>query len=372
MKLRIGILGTRGIPNYYGGFEQFAEHLSAGLVERGHEVIVYNSHTHPYKERNWNKVEIVHCYDPENRLGTIGQFMYDLNCILDTRKRNLDIVLMLGFTSSSAWGWLYPRNTKVVFNMDGLEWKRTKYSKLVRKFLVLAERLAVRYGDYYVADSPLIQTFLMEKYNIHSEYIPYGADIFSNENEQILTEFGTSKYEYFLIIARMEPENNIETILDGFTASASTKKMLVIGKVTQKFGKYLTSKFGRDKRIIFIGPLYNDPAKLHTLRTYSHLYFHGHSVGGTNPSLLEAMASRALIAAHNNPFNRSILGDNALYFENASDVQRILETAQRGEVQMTMVQKNLNTIHQQFCWQKIISEYESFLISCVSHRYAIH
>lgn len=372
MGLRIGILGTRGIPNNYGGFEQFAEHLSAGLAAKGHEVIVYNSHNHPYQQKFWNNVQIVHCYDPEDKLGTVGQFLYDLNCILDTRKRNLDVILMLGFTSSSAWGWLYPRKAKVIFNMDGLEWKRTKYSKTVRKFLRVAEGLAVKFGDYYVADSPLIQSFLLKKYNITSEYIPYGAEIFLEEDDYLLKEYAVDKYEYYFLMARIEPENNIETILEGFYSSSSTKKLLVVGDISNRFGKYLYTKFHRDKRIQFIGALYNDAIKLHGLKTFSQLYFHGHSVGGTNPSLLEAMASRALIAAHCNPFNKAVLGRNAFYFETSNDVKHLIENTHRGDLELKMIENNLEKIKKEFRWERIISEYENLLKSCAQHSYAIH
>jgi hypothetical protein len=371
MGLRIGILGTRGIPNNYGGFEQFAEHLSAGLADKGYEVLVYNSHNHPYQEKKWNNVEIVHCYDPEEALGTVGQFLYDLNCILDTRKRKLDVILMLGFTSSSAWGWFYPKKSKVIFNMDGLEWKRTKYSKTVRKFLLVAEGLAVKFGDYYVADSPLIQSFLLKKYNISSEYIPYGAEIFLNEDDHLLEEYSVTKYNYCFLMARVEPENNLQLILEGFSASSSTKKMLVVGDISNKFGKYISAKFFEDSRIQFIGALYNNSKKLHTLKTFSHLYFHGHSVGGTNPSLLEAMASRALIAAHRNPFNKAVLDGNAFYFETANDVKWLVESTNRGDAEMAMIQNNLNKIKKEFCWEKIISEYDHLLKSCVYHSYAI-
>src|SRR5215212_11623109 len=112
--MKIAILGTRGIPNSYGGFEQFAEYLSLGLIDKGHEVTVYNSHNHSYQEEIWNGVKIVHCYDPEYLIGTAGQFIYDLNCILDCRKKNFDIILQLGYTSSSLWLKLLDKNKFIV------------------------------------------------------------------------------------------------------------------------------------------------------------------------------------------------------------------------------------------------------------------
>src|SRR4051794_36329835 len=128
--MKVAILGTRGIPNAYGGFEQFAQYLSQGLVQEGFDVTVYNSHCHSYKEDNWNNVKIVHCYDPEKKVGTIGQFIYDLHCILDCRTKNFDIILQLGYTSSSVWFRLLNKSNFVLTtNMDGLEWKRSKYSK---------------------------------------------------------------------------------------------------------------------------------------------------------------------------------------------------------------------------------------------------
>ena len=109
--MRIAIIGTRGIPNNYGGFEQFAEYLSVGLVNQGHEVFVYNSHNHSYKEDNWKGVNIVHCFDPEYLIGSAGQFIYDLNCIINSRKQDFDIILQLGYTSSSIWNRIMPKKS---------------------------------------------------------------------------------------------------------------------------------------------------------------------------------------------------------------------------------------------------------------------
>ena len=159
--MKIGILGTRGVPNHYGGFEQFAEFFSVFLAEKGHEVYVYNSHTHPYQEKEFKGVKLIHCHDPENKIGTIGQFIYDLNCILDARKKNFDIILQLGYTSSSVWFKLHPKNAVVITNMDGLEWKRTKYSKPVQQALKWAEKLAVKNSDFLIADSLGIQNYFL-------------------------------------------------------------------------------------------------------------------------------------------------------------------------------------------------------------------
>jgi len=293
MKLKIAIIGTRGIPNRYGGFEQLTEYLSVGLMKNGHNVTVYNSHKHPFCEKKWNGVTIKRCFDPEYKIGTAGQFIYDLNCVRNARKQTFDVMLFLGYSSSSIWGPFYPKKPVIISNMDGLEWKRLKYSKPVRWFLKHAESFAVKYSDYFVADSPAIQSYLKEKYFIDSQYISYGAKIFTETNEKILQQFNLKFQEYFMLMSRMEPENNIEMILDGFHQSNSDKKFLVVGDVNNRFGKYIFKKFANDKRIHFAGSVYNNELT-HTLKALAVLYFHGHSVGGTAQSLILVTSEQAL------------------------------------------------------------------------------
>lgn len=353
--MRIAILGTRGVPNHYGGFEQFAEFFSVYLAQKGHEVFVYNSHNHPYQEKTFKGVNLLHQYDPEFKIGTAGQFIYDLNCILDSRKRNFDIILQLGYTSSSVWYFLMPKKPVIITNMDGLEWKRTKYSKPVQKVLQFAEKLAVKSSDRLVADSLGIQKYLSEKYSKESTYIAYGANTFDNPNEQILMEYGVEKHNFNMILARLEPENNIETILDGIVLSEDTTTMLVIGNHNTKFGNYLKDKFKTQKNIRFLGAVYN-LAHLDNLRYYSNLYFHGHSVGGTNPSLLEAMASNALIIAHDNDFNKAILKENAYYFSNPEDVKKLTLQVKKND-NLHIIQNNYTAIAAEFNWDKINEEY---------------
>ncbi|HTE12290.1 MAG TPA: DUF1972 domain-containing protein [Chitinophagaceae bacterium] len=361
MGLRIGILGTRGVPNYYGGFEHFAAHLSRGLVEKGHQVTVYNSSKHPYQEKEWHGVRIIHCFDPEYIIGVPGQFIYDLNCILDTRKRNYDIILMLGYTSSSVWSFLYPKKPIIITNMDGLEWKRTKYSKPVRRFLKYAEKLAVLSSRYHIADSPVIKEYLDSTYNIKSKYIAYGADLYPDTDEKLLAEYGLKKHQYFLLMARMEPENNIEMILDGYCLTSTETRFIIIGNTSNGFGKYLVNKYKNESRVVFLGAIF-DEQKVQSITAFCSLYFHGHSVGGTNPSLLDAMAAKTPLAAHNNPFNRSVLKNNSLLFTNAADVSCLINS--NKFLNKAHVQNNYATIENEFTWDMIIDQYENYFLEC--------
>ena len=357
--MKIAIIGTRGIPNNYGGFEQFAEYLSVGLIGKGHEVFVYNSHNHLYKEDVWNGVNIIHCFDPEYLIGTSGQFIYDLNCIINSRKQNFDIILQLGYTSSAIWNRLMLKKSILVTNMDGIEWKRSKFSNKVQKFLKYAERLAVKYSDYFIADSIGIQKYLKDNYEIESTYIAYGAELMKEPNPATISEFELKEYHYDLVIARMEPENNIEMILEGFMKSKQERNLVIIGNLNTSFGKYISDKYKSDK-IRFIG-FVSGIDKLDNLRYYSNLYFHGHSVGGTNPSLLEAMASNSLICAHDNVFNKSILCNDAYYFTSSEKVKELINNKMKVKENQFIV-NNKDKIKNLYSWDKIVNDYHSFLV----------
>lgn len=361
--MKIGILGSRGVPNYHGGFEQFAEFFSVFLAEKGHDVYVYNSSIHPYQDSTFKGVKLIHCTDPEDKVGTAGQFIYDFNCIIDSRKRDFDVILQLGYTSSSIWNKLFPKKALIITNMDGLEWMRSKYSKKVQTFLRYAEKLAAKSSDFLVSDSIGIQNYIKEKYNLDSKYIAYGAELFSDPREEILDEYNVQSYNYNMLIARLEPENNIEVILDGIAQATIKKTFLVIGKHDNKFGAYLKNKFKDFEHIKFIGGVYN-LNHLNNLRYYSNLYFHGHSVGGTNPSLLEAMASNALIIANKNEFNQSILKNNAYYFSKAEDVRQFTDELKK-ENNSEKIEQNRLSIEEEFNWNKINNSYLNYFNECL-------
>ena len=361
--MKIGILGTRGIPNAYGGFEQFAEHLSVGLFQRGHEVYVYNSSLHPYKEKQWNGVQIIHCKDWENKIGTAGQFFYDLNCINHARKKDFDILLHLGYTSDSIWHWRWPRKAVNIVNMDGLEWKRSKYNKATQRFLKWAESLAAKHAHTMIADSPNIQDYLFTTYGKKPLYIPYGAQIFSKPDPVVLKKYGLQPCQYYLMISRMEPENNIEMIIRGHIAANKPYPLFIIGNLTNKFGQYITTTYDHPS-IKFADAIYNQ-VELDNLRYYCSLYFHGHSVGGTNPSLLEAMACGCRIAAHNNQFNKAVLQHEADFFSDSSAVSGIINAQENIAALKQWKKVNADRIRTIYNKEKIIDDYETLMLDVI-------
>jgi glycosyltransferase involved in cell wall biosynthesis len=358
--MKIGILGTRGIPNAYGGFEQFAQYLSQGLVQRGHSVWVYNSSDHPYQQKEWEGIHIIHCKDWEGMIGTAGQFLYDYNCLRDARARSFDILLQLGYTSNSVWHRLWPKSMLNVINMDGLEWKRSKYGPVTRKFLVRAEKWAARHGDVLIADSVGIQDYIRQKYDRDAIYIPYGADIPRTFDAAKLAQWGLHPDGYHLLMARMEPENNIEMIVQGWMAGEKAKPLVLIGNPGNSFGQYLVKTY-KDDRLHFIGAIY-DVDTVNALRHFSAMYFHGHSVGGTNPSLLEAMAAGCTIAAHDNIFNKAILNEQGLFFSDSNQVRAILNSVPDPAMRLGWKEKNLEKIKMLYNWDKIIGDYEKVML----------
>lgn len=326
--MKIAILGTRGIPNNYGGFEQFAEYLSVGLVKRGHEVTVYNPHFHPFEKDSFEGVHIVKIYSPESKIGSAANFIYDFLCLKHALSNKFDIVYEAGYQSVA---FAYPlfriKRRKVpiiVTNMDGMEWQRTKWSPTVKIVTRKFEALAVKHSHYLISDNKGIANYYQKEYGINSEVLEYGADLVTSFNASTLSEYALSPKGYFMLIARLEPENNIEMAIEAFMESNRNEKLIIVGNCDSEYGQKMKRMACSDRRVIFQGGIY-DKSKLDDLRYFAQAYFHGHSVGGTNPSLLEAMASQALIFAHRNAFNRDVLGKNACYFSSSDDLKQLIE-----------------------------------------------
>ena len=357
--MKIAILGTRGIPNNYGGFEQCAEYLSIGLANKGHNVTIYSPHFHPYNENSYKGVKIIKKLSPENFLGiSAANFVYDYLCFSDATRKDFDIILELGLiTSSLAIIFCRHRGKIVATNLDGLEWKRAKWSRLVQRITKKLEKYGVKNSDYLIADNIGIQQYIQQEYNLKSEFIAYGAVDILPPDDTCLTDYGIVNGFYFLSIARLEPENNLEMMFDAYILSNNIAPYYVVGNHTTTYGDFLKDKY-RHTGIIFLGGIFNK-IDLDNIRYYSKLYIHGHSVGGTNPALLEAMASRALIAAHDNKFNRSVLSENAFYFSSSEVLSEFLnEDLDPNKKEFTS--NNLNKIDKVYRWPIVIDQYESY------------
>jgi glycosyltransferase involved in cell wall biosynthesis len=283
------------------------------------------------------------------------------------KRENFDIIYEAGYTSIiPAFIWFDVKNvTKsiVVTNMDGLEYKRTKFNKWVRKFVFWEERMAVKHSHYLIADNMGIHDYYKEKYGKDSKFLAYGADIHDDYNAEHLKEFGLKPEEYYILVARLEPENNIVMAIEGYLHSKENGKrpLIVVGKTNTPHGKELVAKYGKEKGVRFVGGIY-DFNKLNSIRHFSKAYFHGHSVGGTNPSLLEAMASECFILAHDNIFNRAVLKKNSLYYPNAEKVTEMLNDIENicTQYKKNFTDGNVEEIKNEYSWEHLVDQHDEY------------
>lgn len=368
--MKIAFVSTRGIPNNYGGFEQFAEYISVGLAKRGHAITVYSPHYHPYKADEYKGVRIKHIYSPEQWMGgSVGSFFYDYSCLKDAlRNEDFDIIYEAGYTSIiPAYIRFNVKNIKrpmFTTNMDGLEYKRTKFNPLVGKFVFWEEKMAVKHSHFLIADNMGIHDYYKEKYGKESKFLAYGANVYDDYDVSLLKEWKLVPDGYYLLVARIEPENNLYMAIEGYKNSKEYGKrpLIIVGKTNTPYGKLLVKKYGNDAYIRFVGGIY-DFKKLNSVRHFSFAYFHGHSVGGTNPSLLEAMASDCFIFAHDNIFNRAVLGDNAIYYDSPERITMLLNTTDNiawRQHKDEYVKNNLEVIRNEYSWEKIVDEHEKY------------
>ncbi|MEC7863980.1 MAG: DUF1972 domain-containing protein [Bacteroidota bacterium] len=354
--MKIAILGTRGIPNNYGGFEQCAEHLSVGLVENGYDVTVYSVNTHAYNKNQFKGVNIIKKWCPENKIGSAAHFIYDFICLRDALKKDFDVIFEFGYQSAAiSFVLLSIKDSIIVTNMDGLEWKRTKWSPFVKKITKWFESIAAKNSPFLISDNKGIQDYLKEKNNVESSLIPYGADEV-DPDQSFIKHYNVKPFSYFLLIARLEPENNIEIILDGYVKSKIDSLFLVVGNTETTYGNFLKDKY-KDSGAVFLGGVFNKE-HLDGLRGFAQGYFHGHSVGGTNPALLEAMAAKAFIFAHDNVFNRDVLEHNAFFFNTAEEIKKMLLNFNNLALKKAeMVANNRKKIKNQYSHKNIIEQY---------------
>jgi len=296
-------------------------------------------------------------------MGKYSEMLWDVRCIYAAR-RGFDVVYMLGVGATFAV-WV-PRlfGAKVWVNTDGIEWKRTKFNWPQRAYLALAEALGILFASRIVADSAAIAEYLHRRYPWLKRVstIAYGADIpVAEPNRKLLEEWNLQPDGYYIVVSRLEPENHQIEIVEGFKRSNSVLPLLVLGNVENP-NRYVRSLLAfQNSRIRFAGTVY-DKEKLAALRFYARAYIHGHSVGGTNPSLLEAMACSNLAIAHDNPFNREVLGDSGVFFSTPSELASKVDAIDAGQIDKELLRKRATCrIQERYLWDQITDAYLELL-----------
>lgn len=359
--MRIAILGTRGIPARYGGFETFAEKLALGLTAHGFDVTVFCESDSSAGPAGFQDVKL--CYIPAPPLGSLQTILYDVRCLWAARS-GFDVVYMLGY--GAAPFCMIPRlwGTEVWINPDGLEWARAKWGFVARSYFRFMEWASLHSANRIIADAEAIATSLASRHGKLSActVIPYGCDVIDAPPPvQLLSQWGLVPREYYLVVCRLEPENHVMEILQAFQRSQSTKQLVLVGNHLAETQYVERLRTVQDSRILMTGTVY-DAAKLTCLRYHSFAYLHGHSVGGTNPSLLEAMGCGNLVFAHDNPFNRETLGSCGIYFANAPELSRALDRAEMGETDLERLREaSRSRARENYHWQDIISRYLALL-----------
>ena len=375
-RVNLSILGVRGVPAAHGGFETFAARLAPHLAKAGWNVSVYcqesgqsaESPGNAVWESTWEDVKRVHIAVPSDT--ALNSIRFDWHCILHVLKTRPDVVLILGYNTAIFALPLRVAGIPVVMNMDGMEWQRAKWGMLEKAWLYVNERAGCRLSQHLIADHPHIGRHLQTRTRPEKiSVIPYGSDLIERrlgestvEQQTVLERIGVVSKRFATVIARAEPENSIIDIVRAFSSKPRDMRLVVLGTYYPDRVKYHADVFAAaSPEVVFPGAIY-DKFTVETLRRHSLFYFHGHQVGGTNPSLLEAMGAGNAVLAHDNFFNRWVAQNGALYFSDAAGCERAIEQtladplqcAKRGEL-------NRSRAEDVFNWDEILQSYMELL-----------
>lgn len=354
MKKRIAIIGTVGVPAVYGGFETLVENMIGENASNNMDYLVYCSGK-SYKERlvSYKGANLAYISLKANG---VQSTLYDIVSMVKTSNQ-YDAVLILGVSGCIFLPIfrLWFKN-RLIVNIDGLEHKREKWGKFAKWFLLKSEAMAVKYADVVIADNQGIKDYVAETYHKDCALIAYGGDhvereVSVNKQEEVLRQYGVEKGKYAITVCRIEPENNCHIILDAF--SKTNKKLLYIGNWERsEYGRQLKEQYSKFGNICIHNPEYNLDT-LFALRSNAAMYIHGHSAGGTNPSLVEAMFFGKPIIAYDCIYNRATTDNQACYFGNADDLNAVLRKEDLNGDIMKVIAK------ERYTWKKIASQYEA-------------
>ena len=363
--MKIAILGTRGIPACYGGFETFAEELGVRLAGRGHEVTVYGrSNTIRYTEPVYKGVRLV-------ILPTISHKYFDtvvhtFISFIHSLFAGYDIILLCN-AANSLFSFI-PRlaGTKVILNVDGIERMRAKWNALGKLWYRMGEICACVFPNVAVSDAKVIEDYYLKTYRKKTVFIPYGAQSVKVPSTAALDAFGLKPDRYFLYVSRLEAENNAHLVIKAFEKTETPMNLVIVGDAPYSKAYIEQLKGTTDSRIIFTGYVFGEGYK--ELQSHAHAYIHATSVGGTHPALIESMGFGNCVIVNGTPENREVVRDAAIVFEENSEssLREKLEMVVRGDVPVEAYrEKARRMIEENYTWEKVTRSYEELFERCL-------
>jgi glycosyltransferase involved in cell wall biosynthesis len=364
--LRIAILGTRGIPANYGGFERFAEECAAGLAQRGHEVTVYGrSHYIPRSLRSHRNVRVVVL--PTLRWKYTDTVVHTLFSVIHALPEKYDVMVICN--AANAIHAILPRlfGVPVAINVDGIERKRKKWGWIGRGYYSISERLSTWIPSAIITDAHVIERYYRERYGVKSVFIPYGAITEKISSRETLAKLGLSAGEYFLYVSRLEPENNAHRVVAAFERVRTDKRLVLVGDAPYSRLYIERLRQTRDPRILFPGAIHG--AGYWELQANAFCYIHAKEVGGTHPALIEAMGQGNMVVANITPENLEILGDAGLMYrmDDGDDLARSLQdVADNPEKYAPLKEAAVKRVRQAYSWDVVVTQYEQLLARLVA------
>lgn len=357
MKTKVAIIGTVGLPAKYGGFETLTAHLVEELADN-YDFTVYCSSKKYSKEeqiKNWNGAKLK--YIPLDANG-IQSIPYNTWSIFDAIFKS-DVLLILGV----AGAWILPfvkmfTRKKIIVSIDGIEWKRDKWPLAAKLYLWWAEKMAVRFSHIDISDNESIQDYTSLRYKTISRVIEYGADhtkVNITPTSENLEKYPFLSEEYAVKVCRIEPENHVHTILKVFSEFPEKKLVLVGNWNNSSYGTELKEHYSQYKNITLLDPIYNQEI-IDLIRGNASLYIHGHSAGGTNPSLVEAMFLGLPIISNGVSYNRTTTEHKAFYFSTEEDLKEILSSITKEDLSNCASQMK-KIAERRYTWKKIAKKY---------------
>lgn len=362
------ILGTRGVPAAHGGFETFAEQLALYLAARGWRVIVYcqEEGEGAVFEDRWEGVERVHI--PVKGDGPKSTIVFDWQATMHA-SRHRDLCLTLGYNTAVFCALLRLKGVPNVINMDGIEWSRAKWGPVAKLWFWLNDWAGCWLGNHLVADHPEIKVHLSSRVRPDKiTTIAYGADRVSTMLDDAVRALGLEPGRYLTLVARPEPENSILEVVSGFSKKPRGMQLAVLGNYNEGNAYHRAVKAAAGPEVRFLGAIYDKPV-VQALRFHSAAYVHGHQVGGTNPSLVEALGAGNAVIAHDNRFNRWVAGTGARYFSGAEQFSEALDFALTDPTALAAMRSaSLQRFEDGLTWNAILGQYEQLLTNWLPRR----